>query len=175
MKELIESIENQIKFNSNVVISKDDANKLLQALTSVKSESVEEVLEQKQITLSEYIKLKHTQEECIGFIDGYDRAMHDFANNSEAMKQHAMGFKKDIIRNIEKEINKLSDAESEGSDLMPNRRAINFLKDILYAIKPIEIDDYDINILRCIKAHLNKNEIYLFDKDLDIIIDKVKS
>ena len=44
MKELIESIENQIKFNSNVVISKDDANKLLQALTSVKS--AEEVLEQ---------------------------------------------------------------------------------------------------------------------------------
>jgi hypothetical protein len=89
MKELIESIENQIKFNSNVVISKDDANKLLQALTSVKS--VEEVpLLQK--ALNEYINLRHTQEECIGFIDGYVQAMHDFANNSEAMRQHAIGF-----------------------------------------------------------------------------------
>lgn len=46
MKELIESIENQIKFNSNVVISKDDANKLLQALTSVKSENNSEAMKE---------------------------------------------------------------------------------------------------------------------------------
>lgn len=27
--------------------------------------------------LNEYISLKKTQEECIGFIDGYDRALRD--------------------------------------------------------------------------------------------------
>ena len=67
--------------------AKEIGDRLLQALTSVKSESVEEVLEQKRLALIEYIKLKHTQDECIGFIDGYDQAMHDFANNSEAMKR----------------------------------------------------------------------------------------
>ena len=36
----IESIENQIKTKRHIIISKDDANKLLQALTSVKSEQV---------------------------------------------------------------------------------------------------------------------------------------
>jgi hypothetical protein len=27
---------------------------------------------------------KHTQEECTGFVDGYKKAMHDFASNSES-------------------------------------------------------------------------------------------
>lgn len=54
-----------------------------QALTEVKSESAEEVLIL-QKGLNEYINLRHTQEECTGFVDGYKKAMHDFANNSEA-------------------------------------------------------------------------------------------
>jgi hypothetical protein len=107
MKEqLIESIENQIKTNRHIIISKDDANKLLQALTSVKSESAEEVLIL-QKALNEYINLKHTQEECTGFIDGYNQAMHDFANNSEAIKENAIKFAKYITNNKNNEWDKL--------------------------------------------------------------------
>ena len=73
----------------NVALKFEELEWLLQALTSVKS--AEEVLIL-QKALNEYINLKHTQEECTGFIDGYNQAMHDFANNSEAIKENAIGF-----------------------------------------------------------------------------------
>ena len=90
MKDLIEKLEDTRDYikgrtqSINVALKFEELEWLLQALTSVKS--AEEVLIL-QKALNEYITLKHTQEECIGFIDGFKKAMHDFANNSEAMKR----------------------------------------------------------------------------------------
>lgn len=76
-------------------------NSWVQSLTFQPSKvSAEEVLKQQQNAVSEYVKLKHTQEECIGFIDGYEKAvqnMHSFA--SEEKKQHAIGFARYYISN----------------------------------------------------------------------------
>lgn len=73
----------------NVALKFEELEWLLQALTSVKSAEEVPLL---QKALNEYINLRHTQEECIGFIDGFKKAMHDFANNSEAMKEGAIIF-----------------------------------------------------------------------------------
>jgi hypothetical protein len=51
--------------------------------------SAEEVLKLQQSSLKEYINKKHTQEECIGFIDGFGKAvqaMHDYAGQSDAVE-----------------------------------------------------------------------------------------
>ncbi len=32
----------------------------------------------KENSVSTYIKERHTQEECVGFIDGYEKAVQDF-------------------------------------------------------------------------------------------------
>jgi hypothetical protein len=88
----------------NVALKFEELEWLLQALTSVKS--AEEVLIL-QKALNEYINLKHTQEECTGFIDGYNQAMHDFANNSEAIKENAIKFAKYITNNKNNEWDKL--------------------------------------------------------------------
>ncbi len=39
----------------------------------------------KQDSLNTYVKEKHTQEECIGFIDGYEKAVNDFEELFEDM------------------------------------------------------------------------------------------
>lgn len=40
---------------------------------------MEKVLKQQASELEHYVKAKHTQEECIGFIDGFERANELFA------------------------------------------------------------------------------------------------
>lgn len=64
---------------------------LVESYPFKKSESAEEVL-LLQKALNEYINLRHTQQECTGFIDGYKKAMHDFVNNSKAMKDGEIRF-----------------------------------------------------------------------------------
>jgi hypothetical protein len=40
------------------------------------------VMLKKQKAVYDYIKDKHTQDECSGFIDGYERAENDFVKSS---------------------------------------------------------------------------------------------
>lgn len=97
MKELIESIENKTKFNSNVVISKGEAKTILQALTSVKSEGAEEFEEalDKQLDALPYTKHLDDGQYNDGQVAGFERGArwcNDFANADK--KQHAIGLMK---------------------------------------------------------------------------------
>jgi hypothetical protein len=82
----LDQMAEMLRAKYNVKDIQEIARIILHNFDSVKSESAEEAL-LLQKALNEYISLKHTQEECVGFIDGYKKAMHDFANNSEAMKE----------------------------------------------------------------------------------------
>lgn len=94
-RELIEDLEKVIinTKNNNV---KRILKEAIQALTSVKSESAEEVEKVIQHEAHEYFKRGQ-----LGFEKAADterafykgaKWMHDFANNSEAMKENAIGF-----------------------------------------------------------------------------------
>lgn len=77
---------------------------IIQALTSVKSESAKDVL----------IPFPTGQDgefrdgaEIKTWMNGYEKAMHDFANNSEAMRENAIKFAKYITNNKNNEWDKL--------------------------------------------------------------------
>ena len=51
-------------------------------------------------SLDVYIKEKHTQEECTGFIDGYENAIKDFKEYAQQKKKEWCRKQRDICANI---------------------------------------------------------------------------
>ena len=51
---------------------------------------MKKVLKQQASELEHYVKAKHTQEECIGFIDGFERANELFALYSVSQQRELL-------------------------------------------------------------------------------------
>jgi predicted HicB family RNase H-like nuclease len=54
---------------------KIDFSNIIGLMEAYHKAKVEGISDEKAKSLDSYIKLKHTQEECIGFIDGFEKAI----------------------------------------------------------------------------------------------------
>ena len=99
------------EYTTQFAVGEEDFNvvsdEIIQALTSVKSGLIERDKLYK-LAIERYGNDAHLYaQQREGFVEGYDQAMHDFANNSEAIKENAIKFAKFISNNKNNEWDKL--------------------------------------------------------------------